>query len=87
MIESSILIVSDEPTTSRIWALCITELHCRPLVANSIKQAVDIIEESSPDLIVVDVTSREVSGVQMCHDLREHANAPLLLLTPINNET
>jgi DNA-binding response OmpR family regulator len=87
MIESSILIVSDEPTTSRIWALCITELHCRPLVANSIKQAADIIEESSPDLIVVDVTSREVSGVQMCHDLREHANAPLLLLTPINNET
>jgi DNA-binding response OmpR family regulator len=87
MIESSILIVCDEPTTSRIWALCITELHCRPLVANSIKQAVNTIEELSPDLIIVDVTSRDVNGIQMCHDLREHVNAPLLLLTPINNES
>jgi DNA-binding response OmpR family regulator len=56
-------------------------------VANSIKQAVDIIEEASPDLMVVDVTSREVSGIQICQDLRQHANAPLLLLTPIHNET
>lgn len=87
MIESSILIVCDEPTTSRIWVLCITELHCRPLVANSIEQAVTIIEESSPDMIVIDITSRDVNGIQMCHDLRGHANAPLLLLTSINNES
>lgn len=87
MIESGILIICDEPTTSRIWSLCITELNCRPLVANSVKQAVAIIEESSLDLIVVDVTSRDVSGIQICHDLREYANVPLLLLTPINNET
>lgn len=53
MVESSILIVCDEPTTSRIWGLCITELHCRPLVANSIEQAVTIIEESPPDLFFV----------------------------------
>jgi DNA-binding response OmpR family regulator len=87
MIESNILIVCDEPTTSRIWALCVTELHCRPLVANSIKQALNIVEESPPDLIVIDVTSRDVSGIQMCHDLREHVNVPLLLLTPVNNES
>lgn len=87
MIESGILIVCDEPTTSRIWALCISELNSRPLIANSIGQALKVIEESSPDLIVIDVTSRDVNGVQMCHVIREHANAPLLLLTPINNES
>jgi DNA-binding response OmpR family regulator len=87
MIESNILIACDEPTTSRIWALCITELHCRPLVANSIDQALNIMEESSPDLIIVDVTSRAVNGIQMCHGLRKYASVPLLLLTPINNES
>ena len=87
MIESNILVACDEPTTSRIWALCVIELHCRPLVANSIKQALSIVEESPPDLIVIDVTSRDVSGIQMCHDLREHVNVPLLLLTPVNNES
>ncbi len=87
MIESSILIACDEPTTSKIWGLCITELHCRPLVANSIEQAVSILENASPDLIVIDVTSREMNGVQMCIALREHASVPMLLLTPINNES
>lgn len=87
MIETSILVCSDEPTTSRIWALCVTELQCRPLVANSVELAVSLIEEYSPDLIVVDVTSREVNGTHMCRVIREHTTVPLLLLTPINNET
>ncbi len=87
MDDCSILIVCDEPTTSRIWALCVTELHCQPLVAYSIEQAVHFIEDVAPELIIVDVTSRNVNGVQLCRDLREHANTPLLLLTPINNES
>lgn len=87
MIESSILVACDEPTTSRVWALCITELNCRPLASNSIEQALSIIENTSPDLIVVDVTSREMNGVEMCAKLREHAAVPMLLLTPINNES
>jgi len=87
MIEYRILIACDEPTTSRIWALCVTELNCQPLVANSVEQAVNVIEESSPDLIVIDVTARDVNGIRMCNALREHATVPMLLLTPINNES
>ncbi len=87
MSQTNILIVCDEPTTSRIWAHCITELCCQPLIAYSIEQAIQFIEEAVPDLIVVDVTSRNVNGIQICRDLREHSSTPLLLLTPINNES
>jgi DNA-binding response OmpR family regulator len=86
MVETSILIVCDEPVTSKIWAFCIAELYCRPLVANSIEQAVSTIEESAPDLIVVDVTSWDVGDILMCRALREHTHAPLLLLTSSNHE-
>jgi len=85
--ESSILIVSDEPTTSRIWGLCLIELHCFFLVANSIPQALTLMEESNPDIVVVDVTARDVNGVQICRSLREHSSIIILLLTPINNES
>ena len=87
MIESSILIISDEPTTSRIWALLLTDLHCKPIVAFSIGEAITKLEETAADLIVIDVTSRDVSGVHICKTLREHASVPILLLTPINNES
>jgi two-component system response regulator MtrA len=87
MSESVILIVCDEPTTSRIWGMLVTDLHCHPIVVTTVQQALTAIEESPPDLLVVDVTSRNVNGVQICSSLREHAAAPILFLTPINNES
>jgi two-component system response regulator MtrA len=85
--ESSILIISDEPSTSRIWGLCLSELQCTPMVMNSVSEAVTLMEEHPADLVVVDVTSRSVSGVQICQAIREQSSVPILLLTPINNET
>lgn len=85
--ESSILILSDEPSTSRIWGLCLTELHCTPMVVNSVAQALPMLEEHPADLAVVDVTSRNMNGVEICRQLREESSIPILLLTPINSET
>jgi len=87
MVESYIMIVCDEPTTSRVWGMLLTDLHCQPIITNTISHALTALEESAPDLIVVDVTSRDVNGVQICKTLREHVVAPMLFFTPINNET
>jgi DNA-binding response OmpR family regulator len=87
VLESNIMIVCDEASTSRIWALLLAELQCTPVIVNSIAQAVASLEETAPDLIVVDVKSREISGVEICKALREHVTTPILLLTPINNES
>lgn len=87
MFESSVLIISDEPTTSRIWGFLITDLHCKPLLANSTQHAISLLEEAAPDLIVIDVTSRDFNGVEICKNLRQNTAVPMLLLTPINNES
>ncbi len=87
MIESSILIVCDEPTTSRVWGLLVTDLHCRPVITNSLPQAISALEDAAADLIVIDVKSRDINGVEICKGLREHVAAPILIFTPINNES
>ena len=87
MTESIILIVCDEPTTSRIWGMLATDLNCHPIVINAASQLASAIEESQPDLAVIDVTARNVNGVQICTTIREHIAAPIIFLTPINNET
>ncbi len=87
MLDSSALIYSDEPATGKIWAILVTDLRCRPIVVNSVPLAIQAIETSSPDLIVIDVTFRGTSASQICSALREHATGPILVLTPINNET
>lgn len=87
MVDSIIMIVCDEPTTSRVWGMLLVDLHCHPIIANTVSHALEALEESAPDLIVVDVTSRDVNGVQICRTLREHVVVPMLFFTPINNET
>jgi DNA-binding response OmpR family regulator len=87
MVETSIMIFCDEPTTSRVWGMLLVDLHCQPIITNNISHALTVLEDASPDLIVVDVTSREVNGVQICRTLREHVPVPMLFFTPINNET
>lgn len=87
MTKSTILIVCDEPTTSRIWGVLVTDLQCHPIAVNSAAQALTAIEETSPDMVIVDVTARSTNGLHICQSVREHTTSPILLLTPINNES
>ena len=87
MFESSALIISDEPTTSRVWGLLLNDIRCKPIIANGLSQGLILVEESRPDIIVIDATSRDFNGVEICKALREQTGIPIMLLTPINNET
>ncbi|HEX8990321.1 MAG TPA: response regulator transcription factor [Anaerolineales bacterium] len=87
LLESNVLIYSDEPTTSRIWALLVSDLRCRPIVVASVPLAISAVEKSSPELIVIDITYRDVNALEVCEALREHTTNPILLLTPVNNES
>jgi len=85
--ESRILIVSDEPTTGRLWALCVSELHCTPYVADSVEATLKIIEENPPDVIVIDVSASGMDGASASQSIRFHTVIPLLLLTASHNES
>jgi DNA-binding response OmpR family regulator len=87
LLESNVLIYSDEPTTSRIWALLVSDLRCRPIVVASVPLAINAIEKSCPELIVIDITYRDVNALEVCEALRAHTTNPILLLTPVNNES
>lgn len=87
MANCMVLIVTDDAPTSRFWAACITETHCVPVIANSTAHARKVLAESDPALVVIDATKRVTSGVELCALVRAQTESPILLLTPINNET
>ncbi len=86
-LENNVLIYADEPTTSRIWALLVADLRCRPIVVATVPLAINALEQSSPELVVVDITYRDVNAMEVCAALRQHTHMPILLLTPVNNES
>jgi DNA-binding response OmpR family regulator len=87
MLESSVLIYSDEPSTGRIWGILAADLHCRPIAVSSLQAAIDAVEECYPEVIVIDAGFRQTNALAICTALREHSGNAVLVLTPINNES
>ncbi len=84
---NNVLIYADEPTTSRIWAMLVADLRCRPIVVATVPLAINALQSSAPELVVVDITYRAVNTMEVCAALRQHTQTPILLLTPVNNES
>jgi DNA-binding response OmpR family regulator len=84
---AKVLLVSDEPSTARIWSYILNEMSIDTTLLSSPAEALQIWSEAVPDLIVIDAYAREFDGVRLVSQLREQGVVPIILLTAINNET
>ena len=81
-IEASIVVVDDEPS---IRELLVASLHFAGFdvaTAASGSEAIEVIEKTQPDLIVLDVMLPDIDGFTVTRRIRqEDINAPVLFLT------
>lgn len=68
--EATILIVDDNLQNLELMQAYLEELPCRILPANDGIEAVAMIEEESPDLILLDVMMPRMSGFEVCQKLK-----------------
>ena len=79
----SVLIVDDEPLArSRLKALCKrTQLFGEIEMANGGRQAVEIIEQGKPDIVLLDVDMPDYSGLKIAELCQGIARAPEIIFT------
>lgn len=91
MIESLpyILVVDDEEINRQVAAAVLTdEGQLRVGFAGSGEEALSMVAESPPDLILLDLVMQGMSGYEVCQALKEHEqyrNIPVLFLTALNS--
>src|SRR4030042_6539449 len=82
----SILIVDDEPRYLRLMeANLITEGY-RVLKATNGQEAVDIVGDKRPDLVLLDVMMPVLDGFAACQRIREFSTVPIIIVTARGNE-
>ncbi|MBF0287777.1 MAG: CHASE2 domain-containing protein [SAR324 cluster bacterium] len=82
-----VLIVDDEPINSRVVENYLQLQHYETLTAETGFQALDILEKTKPDLVLLDLMMPGLSGYQVCLKIRESHSAaelPIILLTAKN---
>jgi two-component system, OmpR family, phosphate regulon response regulator PhoB len=88
-IKPNILVVEDEESLATLLQYNLDKEGYRVAIAADGEEALLVIEEKQPDLIILDWMLPTVSGIEVCRRLRQRAetrNIPIILLTARGEE-
>ena len=66
-----VLIVEDEARLAEMVKILLTRAGCNVLVAPTGKKGMELAHESKFDLIILDIDLPDISGLEICRDLKE----------------
>lgn len=79
-----IMVVDDEPNMLKLISLCLEKSGFQVLKATNAFQALDMLNESTPDLFLLDVMMPDMDGIELCRQIRAHVQAkcvPVIMLS------
>jgi DNA-binding response OmpR family regulator len=78
---TQIFIVDDEPMIIEVLEAYLKKEGYQVLSANNGAIALKKIREGHPDLIVLDLMLPDITGEELCRQIRKDSNVPILMLT------
>lgn len=88
--KANILIVEDDPAIEALLAYNLEKESYRVNVAKDGEEALLLVAERAPDLIILDWMLPRISGIEVCRRLRqkqETKNVPIIMLTARTDES
>ncbi|MGH9039463.1 MAG: response regulator [Acidimicrobiia bacterium] len=82
----TILVVDDEPMVRSLLSRLLTMEGYEVLEAEDGQAAIDLMEGTTPDLVLLDVMLPARDGLDVLGDLRKTSNVPVILLTARGDE-
>jgi len=83
---TSILIVDDEPRYLRLMEANLVTEGYRVYKASNGQEAIDIVAQKRPDLVLLDIMMPILDGFQACERIREFSNVPIIVVTARGSE-
>jgi len=80
-VRARVLVVDDEPHVRDVIARKLGSEGHEVVTTGSGAEALKLVAETKPDLILLDIGLPDVDGVSVCQEARQHTTAPILMLT------
>nr|WP_309101773.1 response regulator transcription factor [Fredinandcohnia onubensis] len=82
----TILIVDDQPEIVELLGLCLEKENYRILEAFDGREALQIIERESIDLMLVDLMMPNINGYQLIKKVRQDLHIPIIIISAKNED-
>lgn len=86
MKSDQILVIEDEPSVGEVVSLYLRRAGYDVVVARDGSDALEILDRSFPQLVVLDLMLPNVDGWEICKWIRERSNVPIIMLTARREE-
>jgi DNA-binding response OmpR family regulator len=86
MTKEFILVVEDEPSIREVLELYLTRAGFDVKAVSNGREALDVLESGTPDLVLLDLMVPEVDGFQITRHIRERGDTPIIMLTARRGE-
>lgn len=83
MSQTHILVVDDEPNIRRVLKAGLSAEGFEVTEASDGEEAVRVAEESSPDLMLLDIMMPKMDGFEVCRRVRERSTVPIIMLSAL----
>lgn len=87
MKKTTILIVDDEPRLVRFVKANLESVGYKVLSANDGNGALNLVQAEQPDLVILDILMPEMDGFQVCENVRQFSDVPIVFLTARTEES
>ncbi|TVY02213.1 response regulator transcription factor [Cohnella terricola] len=78
---TKILVVDDDPNIRELVQVFLKQEGFEVVTADHGAHALEVLESVSVDLVILDIMMPHMDGWELCSELREHYDMPLLMLT------
>lgn len=85
---ATILIVDDVESNCLIMEEIIKDMKCQPILAESGEQALKLVEERHPQLVLTDISMPGMSGYELCRKIKENRatkNIPVIFISAFDD--
>jgi two-component system, OmpR family, KDP operon response regulator KdpE len=76
-----ILLVDDELSIQRAMVPLLRSRGYSVTVAGTGREALDLLSRERPDLVILDLGLPDINGIEVCRQVRERADTPILVLS------
>ena len=82
-----VLIVDDNHQNLELLQVYLEELDCQTIAAFNGKEAIHLVNEQRPDIVLLDIMMPQMSGFEVCKRIKEDDNTkdiPVIMVTALN---